>query len=81
MMVRVKLFALAKQLTGMNEIILEMERPATIGALRRELAKRGPEFAGLAQRSLFAVGTDYATDGREITETDDLAMIPPVSGG
>ncbi|MBI2826592.1 MAG: MoaD/ThiS family protein [Planctomycetia bacterium] len=81
MKVRVKLFAVARQLAGRDELELSLPAGATIGELRHALGEQSPELASLAQHAMFAVGTEYADDRTTIPENADLACIPPVSGG
>ena len=79
--VRVKLFALAKQLAGSEEVEVTVSQPATIGAVREALAKQITPLASLVPHSMFAIGTAYARDNTMVQPGDQLAMIPPVSGG
>jgi molybdopterin converting factor subunit 1 len=81
MMVRVKLFAVARQLAGGDAVEIEMSEPATIGRLREALAAQVPELAGIARHVMFAVGTEYASDDAAIDQSAEIACIPPVSGG
>jgi molybdopterin synthase catalytic subunit len=76
MKVRVRLFAGLRERVGMGEN--ELELPA--GARARdvwELLEIGPEPAGLA----YAVNRQYVDRDHELEEGDELAIIPPVSGG
>jgi molybdopterin synthase catalytic subunit/molybdopterin converting factor small subunit len=76
MRVRVRLFAGLRERVGMGEN--ELELPA--GARARdvwELLEIGPEPAGLA----YAVNRQYVDRDHELEEGDELAIIPPVSGG
>ena len=52
----------------------------TIGELKSSLYEKFPELKKL--RSLrFAVNQEYVTDNQEIKHTDEIILIPPVSGG
>jgi molybdopterin synthase catalytic subunit len=76
MRVRVRLFAGLRERVGMGEN--ELELPA--GARARDvwaLLEIGPEPAGLA----YAVNRQYIDRDHELEEGDELAIIPPVSGG
>jgi MoaE-MoaD fusion protein len=76
MRVRVRLFAGLRERVGMGEN--ELELPA--GARARdvwELLEIGPEPAGLA----YAVNRQYVDRDHGLEEGDELAIIPPVSGG
>ena len=81
MNVRVKLFAVARQLAGSSEVELELADGASVADLRRELTARYPPLAELAGHVNFAVDAQYATDETEIHAGAEIACIPPVSGG
>jgi molybdopterin synthase catalytic subunit/molybdopterin converting factor small subunit len=76
MRIRVRLFAGLRERLGMGEN--EMELPD--GALARdvwELLEMGPEPSGLA----YAVNRQYVDRDHALADGDELAIIPPVSGG
>jgi sulfur-carrier protein len=76
---KVKAFGITKDILGGRETVVELEGQ-TVAALRAELLKKYPSLEGL--RSLFiAVNHSYAEDNNSIAETDEIALIPPVSGG
>jgi molybdopterin converting factor subunit 1 len=77
----VKLFAAARELAGRVEVEVEASPGADVAELRELLAQQFPKLAALARRSLIAVNAEYAADNKPITEGDELALIPPVSGG
>jgi len=77
----VKVFALARQLAGQDQIQVDVPPMATVAQLRCAISEQFPALADLASRSLFAVDADYATDLTPIPPGADLACIPPVSGG
>jgi sulfur-carrier protein len=76
---RIRAFGVTKDLLGGKDTVIEI-RGTTVGELRQELAERFPELLDL--RSLFiAVNSDYADDNLVLKPTDEIALIPPVSGG
>lgn len=81
MRVTVRLFALARQRVGRPEVTIDLEGAATVGDLRRALAKGYPELAPILSNLLFAVATEYADDTTPIPPGAEVAAIPPVSGG
>ncbi len=81
MKVRVRLFAVARQLAGAETIDLELPERATVGQLRRELMARLPQLAPLVAHMALAVDSSYAGDDLEISPGAEVACIPPVSGG
>lgn len=81
MKVAVKLFAAGRDLAGSGEVVVELSPGADVGELRQVLAAQLPQLAPLAARSLVAVNAEYAQDSTLVSEGDELALIPPVSGG
>ena len=78
MKVKVQLFAAARELAGQRAVVVEA---ATVGEARRRLVEACPQLAPLAARSLMAVNAEYADDATAVGAGDQLALIPPVSGG
>ena len=81
MMVRVHLFARAKDLAGTDILTLDLPPNADVGALRRRLALQIPALAALLERSALAVNEEFARDDQLLTNDADVALLPPVSGG
>ena len=81
MTVTVLFFAAARELAGAESLPVELPPRATVAALRAELARRMPSLAGLLAKSALAVNHDFAQDERVLLATDEVAVIPPVSGG
>ena len=77
----VKLFAAAREAAGQAEMIIDAPPGATAGDLRRALADRSPKLATLVGLSLLAVNAEYADDATPLATGDEVALIPPVSGG
>lgn len=78
---RVLLFAALRELAGSESVTLEMTPDGTIADLRRLIALNYPTLATLTNRSQVAVNYEFAENERIIRSTDELAIIPPVSGG
>jgi len=75
----IKAFGITKDIVGARETAFEMDGH-TVGSLRNALKKRYPSL--LDVRSLMiAVNNAYAEDNQPIGESDEIALIPPVSGG
>jgi len=81
MTLTVMLFAAARELAGAESVLIGLPSGSTVAQLRTELARRFPALAALLGRSALAVNHDYAEDDRILWPTDELAVIPPVSGG
>ncbi|MHC4398787.1 MAG: MoaD/ThiS family protein [Planctomycetota bacterium] len=81
MRVRLRLFAVAKQVAGSDRIDLDLPDGARVADLRRQLATRLPRLSGSIAQMMFAVNAEYADDEASIPPDADVACIPPVSGG
>ncbi len=81
MTVRVKLFAVAKERAGCDELTIELPPRATIADLRRSVTFAYPSLANILPHAMWAVDTAYANDNTTLTEKSEIALIPPVSGG
>jgi molybdopterin converting factor subunit 1 len=81
MTVTIKLFAAAREMIGAEAVSLELPEGATIADSKRTLTQMFPRIAGLLSRSVVARNQDYALDTDVIEPGDELAVIPPVSGG
>lgn len=81
MQVRIRLFAVARQLAGRPEVVVSVDGPATVSDVRRALGLAVPELAPVLPRLKMAVGNEYADDERSVGPDDEVAVIPPVSGG
>ena len=81
MTLTVHLFARGRELVGADTVAAELPAAATVADLRRALAARFPALAGLLERSAVAVNHDFAEEDRVLSPGDEVAVIPPVSGG
>jgi molybdopterin synthase catalytic subunit len=74
--VTVRLFALLRERAGARELRLELPEGARVGDALRAL---GPLAEGLPL--VMAVNREYAAEDQTLDPGDELALIPPVSGG
>jgi molybdopterin converting factor subunit 1 len=74
--IRVRLFAALRERAGMSENEIELPEGSR-GRDVWELLELGPEPSGLA----YAVNRQYVDRDHELSDGDELAIIPPVSGG
>ena len=80
MTVTVRLFARLRELAGADAVDVDVT-PATVTAVRAALAARMPAARDLFARSAVAVNGEYAVEEQQIAAADEVALIPPVSGG
>ncbi|MCE9554914.1 MAG: MoaD/ThiS family protein [Planctomycetes bacterium] len=81
MRIRVKLFAVARDLAGRSELELELPSGANVAVLRAALVRDVPAFGPLLPHMQIAIDSRYATDDEPIGPHSEVAIIPPVSGG
>lgn len=74
-----RLFASARELLGAESLDLELADGATVATAKEVLAERAPDFARLPLAQ--AVNRAYAADDAVLADGDELAFIPPISGG
>jgi molybdopterin converting factor subunit 1 len=79
--VRVRLFARLHDIAGASELVRDVVPGATIGALWRQLAHEYPALGPYERSVSSAVNADYARMDQELHENDEVAFLPPVSGG
>ena len=80
-MMRVLLFARARELAGAEAIEVNLPPNATVADLRTSLAKQCERIANLVARSAIAVNNEYASDTMPLPAAAEVALVPPVSGG
>jgi molybdopterin converting factor subunit 1 len=81
MKLRIIAFGIARDIFGHSfiEIDWPLNQP-TVQDIKLWLTKQYPEFAKLASFAV-AVNAQYVADGATVKESDEIAIIPPVSGG
>ena len=81
MRVRVRLFARLREIAGSAEIVRDIAPGATLASVWRQLAAEYPAFEPYGRSIGSAVNADYARMDTEIRDGDEIAFLPPVSGG
>lgn len=82
MMIRVLLFAGLAEAAGSSAITLEASQESlTVQDVRTILMEKYPAMSDLLSNSLAAVNQEYAEGNQMVTSADEIAFIPPVSGG
>ncbi|MDX1631735.1 MAG: molybdenum cofactor biosynthesis protein MoaE [Thermoanaerobaculia bacterium] len=81
MRVRVLAFATARDTLGTEALEVDLPEGATVSALREELVRDFPGLEGIWPRLAVAVDGEMASPERVLTDTSEVALLPPVSGG
>ena len=81
MRIKVRLFARLRELVGAGELERDVPVGSTVDAVWRALAHEYPSIEPYARSISCAVNAEYARFSTAITEGDEIAFLPPVSGG
>ncbi|WP_261511733.1 MoaD/ThiS family protein [Chryseobacterium paludis] len=80
MILKILAFGITKDIFGTSEKEIEINEGANIKALKELLEEDFPELKKL--KSYFiAVDDEYAEDDQVVAISNEIAIIPPVSGG
>jgi molybdopterin converting factor subunit 1 len=79
--ITVRFFAILKDRAGVAETALELPPQSTVAAAIEGLTTRFPGLTRDCARIAFAVNRNYVKPDYLLNEGDELALIPPVSGG
>jgi molybdopterin synthase catalytic subunit len=81
MRVRVLFFGLLKDLCGKSEDHLDLAEGATARAVFEHYASQFPALANMARSIVLARNHEFADASQVLAEGDEIALLPPVSGG
>lgn len=81
MKVTMRYFARVAELTGCQDQQLELAPGTTAGQALAEVARRHPALGAPGFSPLLAVNREHAAASRVLTDGDEVAIFPPVSGG
>jgi len=79
--INVKLFSVAKDLAGIPETKLSLDHQATASHVLDYLVQTNPRFAEWRNHLRVAVNCEYVELNHTLHDGDEVAIIPPVSGG
>lgn len=75
-MLTIRTFARYKHLLGFDSLTLALPEPPRLGVLLQD-----PRFARLPAEALLAVNQSFADRDARLHDGDEIALMPPVSGG
>jgi molybdopterin synthase sulfur carrier subunit len=73
-------FGIAKEIFETPVLEVNLKEGISVAELRAYLASNYPQLQRLSSY-MIAVNNEYATDNQLISINDEIAIIPPVSGG
>lgn len=81
MKVRVRLFAMLRERAGTGDALHELPEGSTVDDLWNTLRREYQGLAGAGLKLLYAVNSEYVSPDHRLSDGDEIAFIPPVSGG
>ena len=81
MRVKVQYLGMLRELAARETEMVEARNDATLGELYATLQSRLPKLEQFSQAIALAVNYEYSDTERVLREGDEVALIPPVSGG
>jgi molybdopterin synthase catalytic subunit len=81
MQVQVKLFGAIREAVGEKELSVELPESSDANALRQLLASQHPVFGEFGERLAVSVNFEIAALDTTLSGGDEVAFLPPVSGG
>ena len=80
-MIKVLLFGAAADRAGTRETELPVDEGVTLAEIWPLLAGRHPDLAPMRDTLAFAINGEYARGDASVSPGDEVAVLPPVSGG
>jgi len=77
----VRLFARLAELAGTREAELDLGEGLRASDIYALLCSRYPGLSGFEHSLMYSINAEYVTGDHPIHDGDDVALIPPVSGG
>jgi MoaE-MoaD fusion protein len=81
MQVRVLYLGMLREIAGRERDVVQLRDQASVGDLYTELQQRIPKLQDFRGAIALAVNYEYADAAATLQEDDEVALIPPVSGG
>lgn len=81
MKIKVKFFASYKEAVGRDELDMEIEDETNVSQLLVAVKAKHPAIGDLMEPLIVSVNKEYADFDKVLKEGDEVALLPPVSGG
>lgn len=81
MRITVRFFAILRDRVGLDRVEFELDDGAKTSDAVKEIARRFDSISPMLPRTALAVNREYVKSDHLLSDGDELALIPPVSGG
>jgi MoaE-MoaD fusion protein len=79
--IRILFFGMLKDLAGRSSESLNLPEPATLGDVLRHYEERIPRLRAMVPSLAMSINQEYADRETQLKAGDEIALLPPVSGG
>lgn len=79
--IKVKLFAILRERVGESAITITVPGGITVNQLNSEILKKYPQLKSFRNKFVTSVNWKVTTGDTIISSRDEIALLPPVSGG
>lgn len=76
-----KFFAGYKEAIGIEQVVIGLEEGSDVSNLLDLIKKKHPKLGELTETLVISVNWEYATYDTKLKDGDEVALLPPVSGG
>ena len=80
MKIQILLFGIARDIVGKSQLELDTNQPLDVTSFKQLLKDKYPKMSHLSYFKV-AINQEFADDQQILNEGDEVALIPPVSGG
>ena len=81
LIITIRLFAGHREAVGKAETTVDIPEGSTVGHLAHEVTRTHPSITADASRLVVAVNQEFVDHSHVLEVGDEVALIPPVSGG
>jgi len=81
MKIKVRFFARYRDLVGNPETHLQVQPGTTVSTLKSQIEKQFPQLKTYAANLLVAINGEFVDNDLILKEGDEIALLPPLSGG
>ena len=81
MQIRILLFGVLKDLVGRSTDVVDLPEGTRVKDLLSHYVRQAPRIGAILPSIACSVNEEYAATDRELSAGDEVALLPPVSGG
>jgi MoaE-MoaD fusion protein len=81
MQIRLRYFAIVREIMGQSRETMDLPEGATVGDVMARITAAHPRLDGASRSIMLMVNQEYVLADHVLADGDELALIPPVSGG